>query len=237
MIKRENKKKKKKNLRDKTQPLARHINSRPRLSQEKVHDKLTLVILGRSGSGKGTQAKFIMRRLGRAEVRHIESGKFLRWLIKKRKNVTTALVERIVRRGDLVPSWLPAYYWLGKLIMGGYGNKHLVFDGSPRHIWETQLLDRVMRDHGRPLPLGIYIKVSEAEATERLLLRGRPIDDNKPAIKNRMKFFAKYVVPTIRYYEKENRLIRINGSPPVEAVWREIDEKLRKRLGKQWPSP
>ena len=43
--------------------------------------KLTLVVLGRSGSGKGTQAHFILQRLKRQGVFHLETGRFLRELL------------------------------------------------------------------------------------------------------------------------------------------------------------
>ena len=59
--------------------------------------------------------------------------------------------------------------------------------------------------------------------------------DNAAAIKNRLAYFPKNVVPVLRYYRRHNRLIRINGNQPAELVSREIDSALARRLKKQWP--
>jgi adenylate kinase len=207
------------------------INS-PKKPRQNLRDKLTLVILGRSGSGKGTQAKFILGRLGRRGAFYLETGRFLRELVK-RENYTTDIAKKIMERGGLVPSWFPAYTWLHELISRGCGRGHLIFDGSPRHPWEAELLDRVMKDHKRPLPLAIYLEVTEKEATRRLLLRRRA-DDTKLTIRHRMEFFLQYVIPVIRYYEKRGRLICVDGNPSVDSVWRQIDRALSKRLRNKW---
>lgn len=197
-------------------------------------NKLTIVVMGRSGSGKGTQAEFILRKFKKTGVWHVETGRFLRKIIKK-TNPTTIIARRLMTKGEIFPSWFPAFTWLKGLIEKGYADRYLVFDGAPRTIWEAELLDWVMRWHGRSLPLCIYVDVNVQEATKRLLLRARG-DDNKAAISRRMRFFAKDVLPVIRYYQKRERLIRVDGSPRENIVWRSVDSALRVRLGKQWPS-
>ena len=198
-----------------------------------LKNKLTLVILGRSGSGKGTQADFIIQRLKKDGVCHLETGRFLRKLIKK-SNPTTNILRNDMLCGKLAPSWLAAHLWLKQLIEGGYANKHLVFDGAPRRIWEAELIDEVMLWHKRSSPVCIFIDVTVKEGTRRLLLRGRK-DDKPAAIKNRMKFFDKNVLPVLRFYKKEGRLIHINGNPSADIVWREIDKKLAENFDRRWP--
>lgn len=197
-----------------------------------LKNKLTLVILGRSGSGKGTQAEVISKRLNRTGVAHLETGRFLRQLIVK-SNPTINILRTDMLRGKLAPSWLAAFLWLKQLIEKGHADKHLVFDGAPRRIWEAKLIDEVMLWHKRALPICIYIDVGYKEGMRRLLLRGRR-DDKPGAIKNRMKFFDENVLPVIRFYKKERRLLRINGNSPPGVVWREIDSALTKGFAKKW---
>ncbi len=199
-----------------------------------LRNKLTLVVLGRSGSGKGTQADFIVRRLQKEGVRHFETGRFLRELMKK-KNLTTEIGRGVMSAGRLFPAWFAAYTWLREIIEKGHADKHLIYDGAPRLRWEAELIDAVMRWHNRPLSICLFIDIGEREATKRLLRRGRR-DDDRAAIRNRLKFFIKYVSKSIRYYKEHGRLISINGEQSPENVWREIDSKLKKRLGKRWPS-
>lgn len=203
------------------------------MAKNNLKNKLTLVILGRSGSGKGTQTKYLLAALRKGGVKHIETGRILRKLLADKKNPTTILAKKIMSRGDLVPAWLAAYIWLKEIVEGGRAENHLIFDGSPRSLWEAELLDDVFLEHGRGRPLGIYLDVRPEEAERRLLLRGRE-DDTKEAIRNRMKFFSRYVMPVIHHYKKHGRLIRIDGNPPPKIVWREIDQALARKLGRRW---
>lgn len=197
--------------------------------------RMTFVVLGRSGSGKGTQAHFILERLRDEGVFHVETGRFLRDLLV-RKNVTTELARtRVMERGELFPWWFPIFLWMRELLEHGHGDTHLVGDGTPRRLAEAKLIDEIMAWHGRPLPTCVYIDVSEQEAIRRLLARGRP-DDNMAAIKNRMAYFPTDVVPVLNYYKAHGRYVHVNGEQPPEDVFRELDGMLKKKLGAQWPS-
>lgn len=194
---------------------------------------MAIIVLGRSGSGKGTQTDFIIRRLRRYGVERIETGRVMRKLIQK-VNPTTLIARKIMGRGGLMPAWFPAYIWLKGFIEKGIGGKHLVFDGAARRLWEAELLDEVIRWHQRPPPLVLYIDVTKKEATRRLLLRKRP-DDTPKAIQNRLRFFDRDVLPVVRYYEHKNRIIRVNGNSPPAVVRDEIDRLLKNRLKEKWP--
>ena len=198
-------------------------------------NKLTLVFLGRSGCGKGTQAQFVLERLKSQGVFHMETGRFLRELLEK-KNVTTELARtKIMEQGGLFPWWFPMYLWLREVIEHGEADKHLVGDGTPRRVAEAKFLDDLFEWHGRSLPVCIYIDISDDEATKRLLDRGRA-DDNEKAIRGRLQYFPKDVLPVISYYKRHRRLVHIDGSLSPELVWKQIDRRLAKRLGEKWPA-
>lgn len=200
--------------------------------KEVFNSKLTFVLVGRSGSGKGTQALFLLRKFGLKNSSHLETGRFLRRLIKK-TSPTIFLAREFMHAGRKLPSWMAAYTWLRKLVEGGAAVKHLVFDGAPRSIWEAELIDEVVAWHGRPLPICIYIDVSVKEATKRLLGRNRS-DDHLFSIRNRLRFFEKDVLPVVEYYKKRNRLIHLDGSLAADRVSVELLEALAKKLGGLW---
>lgn len=200
-----------------------------------IKNKLTIVVLGRSGSGKGTQARFILERLKNRGVFHLETGKFLRDLMK-RKNVTTELARtRLMERGDLFPWWFPIFLWMREVIAEGHADTNLVGDGTPRRLSEAHLIDEIMDWHGRSAALCIYVDVSRSEARRRLLARGRA-DDTAEAIERRLNYFPRDVAPVIRYYARHGRSVRVNGEQPPEKVFAEIDVALKKKLGTQWPA-
>lgn len=186
----------------------------------------TIVFLGASGSGKDTQAEFLLRAWGR-RGRKISTGDGLRRIAQKR-GLVGRYVKGVLERGGLMPAWGPASIWLSAFISRLGGDEHLVFTGAPRRIEEAVLLDGFMRDIGRPLPRAIYLALPDRAARERLLSRGRH-DDSRRAIRGRLNFFKVHVFEVIRYYRRRRRLIEINGNQDVPAVWRDIRRALRIR--------
>ena len=194
--------------------------------------KFTLCVVGRSGSGKGKQADRLLALL-RGRAHHMETGRFLRDIIHTRINETTRRARRFMEQGRLMPLWFSSYTWLRELIERGKADTHLLFDGAPRRVHEAEILDDVLAWHERSLSLCIYIDVSRSTAAKRLRERGRH-DDTPTAIKNRMDYFSKEVLPVISYYKKRHRLIHIDGEQPIENVCKDIVASLSRRLGPGW---
>ncbi|MEK7082643.1 MAG: nucleoside monophosphate kinase [Patescibacteria group bacterium] len=203
-------------------------------SHKSISSKLSLVVMGRSGSGKGTQAQYILDRLGKG-AHHIETGRVLRELLTH-ENPTAILARDIMKTGGLFPGWFGSFAWLRELIERGCADGHLIFDGAPRKVQEAELMNEVIKWHRRPLPFCIYVDVSEKQASARLLARGRD-DDHPVAIRNRMQFFKKDVLPVIEFYRRSKRLIHVDGERPIEEVWQEIDKKLSMYFKHLWPLP
>lgn len=203
------------------------------LKSSALKNKLTLILLGRSGSGKGTQAKFILKRLRPGGVCYIGTGNLMRAFMKK-KGLTALRTREVMKQGNRHPSWLAVFLWIKKLIEDDRTHHHVIFDGAPRGVGEAVTIDEFMEWHGRNLPLCIYLDVSGSEVARRLLQRGR-IDDTKRTIHNRLAYFPKLVLPVIHYFKRKKRLIYINGEQSIEKVRRDIDQALAQRLGKRWP--
>ena len=51
-------------------------------------------------------------------------------------------------------------------------------------------------------------------------------DDEDDAIIQRLKIYHEKTEPVIRHYEKQGKLLRINGNQSIEAVFKEINKKL-----------
>lgn len=125
-----------------------------------------------------------------------------------------------------MPHWAPAYVWLDDFFRRLQRPDHIIFDGTPRRVEEALLLDGVMRDLGRPLPVALYLRLAPRSARVRLIKRGRA-DDNPQAIAGRFASFRRHVIPIVRYYQRRGRLITVNGDHSVPAVWRDIKRALK----------
>ena len=190
------------------------------------------LLIGRSGCGKGTQAKLLIKYLkdnNLGETLYVYTGERLRNFAEKEENFAARLAKSKMKDGDLLPSFLAVWLWSGALIEGIDENNIVIMDGSPRTLLEALMTDDAMEFYGRSNVVPIFLETSEEWSTQRLLGRGRS-DDSLKSIKKRMAYFDKSVAPIIDYYEKESKhkLIKVNGEQSVEDVHREILEKVFK---------
>lgn len=185
-------------------------------------------IVGRSGCGKGTQAKLLQAKTG---FQVINTGDLLRRRGQKQDSVGR-IVKQVLGGGGLIPTpivfslWMPV---LEKLKDEGTATG-IIFDGNPRKLYEAQMLDEVFEmfdwnDRFR----ACYIHISEGEATRRLLKRGRH-DDTKKDIKERLAYFPREVEPMLRYYQKKKVLLKVNGEQSPESVHKDIFKGLKNFL-------
>ena len=197
-----------------------------------MKEPLVFLLMGRSGCGKGTQAKLLIKYLkdnNLGETLYVYTGERLRNFAEKEENFAARLAKSKMKDGDLLPSFLAVWLWSGALIEGVKENNNVIMDGSPRTLLEALMMDDAMEFYGRSDVVPIFLETSEEWSTQKMLGRGRS-DDNLKSIKKRMAYFEKDVAPVIDYYEKESKhkLIKVNGEQSVEDVHREILEKVFK---------
>jgi adenylate kinase len=187
-------------------------------------DTKTFLMMGRPGSGKGTQAKLLAEKLGGATI--YSSGARLREMAARGGffgNKTKAVMER----GDLMPIWVSQYLFEEALI-GLEPQDKIIFEGSCR------ILEEAMRFHEaavwleRPY-LAIYIDAPEDKLRERIAKRAQiegRADDAQAAVQERFDNFTNLTLKSVEYFDSEKTLIRVNGDQSVEQVHAEIVKAL-----------
>lgn len=186
---------------------------------------LTLVFLGRSGSGKGTQAEMLLKHLGESDACYIVTGNLFRGLAAK-DTVIGRKVAHQLKVGELPPDWLANTLWQHELVERlVQDDQMIVFDGALRHVPEAIALEAVLAWLGRPKAIPILIDVTREEAFKRLKLRQRA-DDKDEAINRRLDWYDEDVSQVVAYYEKLGRLVRVDGMPAPDQVFRNLLEAL-----------
>jgi adenylate kinase len=184
------------------------------------------IMLGKSGSGKGTQVELLQKKFG-FEV--ISSGTLLRERAKKDDFVGRRIHE-LISKGILTPSPVIFHLWMHKFEeLREQGVKKIIFEGSPRKVYEARLLEEVFPFYQwEGGILAIHIDISDEQAMKRLFERARS-DDDKEAIQKRLQWYQEEVVPVVEYYREKGVLVEINGEQSIEEVHQEILEKLHLR--------
>lgn len=201
---------------------------------------LRLVLLGKPGAGKGTQAEKLAGDFG---LPHLSSGAMLRAEIQEGTPLGKKVEEHVLR-GEIGPEELITEAILGYMERKGLGDR-FVLDGFPRTIHQAEELDRRYPPH-----LSILLDIPDGEAVRRLLSRytcdmcgkvynlnhsppetpgacgrcggklAKRKDDTLKAIKQRLRIFDSESGPVISYYQRGARLERIDASFPADRILR-----------------
>lgn len=191
----------------------------------------TLIFIGRSGCGKGTQAdllqEYIKKKNKDMDIVYVESGNKFREFLNT-NTYSSSLSKEVYMKGGLQPAFLSIWVWTDFLIKNFDSNKHLILDGSPRKLNEAYVLDEALSFYKRENPNVIFINVSRKWAIKRLKGRNR-IDDNDDGIEKRLDWFDIYVAPVINFYKKSPNytFLEINGEQSIEQVYQEIIIRLK----------
>ncbi|REG98165.1 adenylate kinase [Flavobacterium aquicola] len=178
---------------------------------------INIVLFGKPGAGKGTQAEFLKEKYN---LQHISTGDVFRYNLK---NDTPLGKEARVfmDAGDLVPDELTTKMLIDEV------NKHLdsngiLFDGYPRTIGQAEALDAFLPTIGSKVNATVALEADDNILVARLLERGKTsgrIDDqDEEKIRNRYQEYNEKTAPLIGYYKDQNKFHAVNGIGTIEEI-------------------
>jgi adenylate kinase len=206
-----------------------------------------IIMLGAPGAGKGTQADILSQEMN---LPHIASGDLFRQALEKRTEVGL-LAKSHMDKGELVPDEITIKMILERIGQPDCASGCL-FDGFPRTLHQAKALDKALREQGRTIDKATYIEVPDEELVKRLsgrwLCRAcqtpyhitnsppetpgkcdrcggelyQRSDDREETVKERLSVFLAQTVPILDYYEKQGKLIRVNGNLEMQGVARQV---------------
>ncbi len=204
-----------------------------------------LILIGKQGCGKGTQAKILAEKFG-FEI--FETGGALRSIAKEDSDLGREVLA-ITTRGDLVPNEVVMKIvsdFLSKI----NAVSPVIFDGIPRSEEQRISLEKLLEEKGREFR-ALEVRLSDKEALERLSMRAkcedcganfgskedvcpkcestnisRRADDTPEAITKRLENFKKFTAPLLSVWEAQGKLVSVDGEQDIEVVTQEILEKL-----------
>jgi adenylate kinase family enzyme len=199
-------------------------------SQNKLMNKV-IILVGRSGSGKGTQGQFIKNFLETnfpdQSLHYLSTGEEMRRIMKQ-GSYTAKLSRTALEEGKLQPMFFSVYVWSKYLMEHLDGNDNIIFDGVPRREEEAKILNSAVKFYNWPKPVVINLEVSEDECVRRMIERKRE-DDNVENFKKKMEWYKMEVEPMLQWYSESNlySYVKIHGEDTPENISHHIEHFLK----------
>jgi adenylate kinase len=186
-----------------------------------------LVFYGPEGSGKGTQASLVAKKL---KIPHLISGNLVRKYARKDKGIMGNVCRESLKKGHYVADSEMYVLWKQRFkepdTQDGW-----VLDGFPRNLTQAKFLERKVEKYGQKIDAVFFLDVSEKESIRRLLKRGRKnpdgtLHDTQGRIKGRLAYYNQGKKAVLNYYKKRGLLIHVNGERPIRLIHKDIMKKI-----------
>ena len=184
---------------------------------------LNIILFGKPGSGKGTQASLIKDKYS---LIHISTGDVFR---KNMSNNTDLglLAKGYMEKGELVPDQVTVDM-LKDEINNFMPCNGFIFDGFPRTTFQAKELDNLLLEKSLKIDLTIALDVDNNSLIDRLLERGkssgRADDQSVEKINMRLQEYDNKTKPLIEYYNDQNKFYSVDGIGSLEQITSRIVE-------------
>tara|TARA_B100001063_G_scaffold218834_1_gene222500 strand:+ start:1114 stop:1713 length:600 start_codon:yes stop_codon:yes gene_type:complete len=178
---------------------------------------INLVLFGKPGAGKGTQATFLKEKY---KLVHISTGDLFRNNIKNETSLGL-LAKSFIDQGDLVPDRVTIDMLETEVDQNPQANG-FIFDGFPRTEAQAGALDTFLNEKQMEISATIALEAADDILVERLLERGKSsgrIDDqDEDKIRNRFEEYNQKTAPLRDFYAKQNKFHSVNGIGTIDEI-------------------
>lgn len=205
-----------------------------------------IIFIGPQGSGKGTQAKILVKKIG---AEYIETGAMLRAITHLDSDFGRH-IRSMIDHGKMVDDQ-DIEDILGKRLKIVHKNTSLIFDGVPRRIGQAEFILKTLKEIGREKLTTLFFPLSHDQSVERLMKRrictvcGRTTiangelhqfcdkcgsevvrrkDDTPEFIRQRLDTYDKETLPVVEYLKTVGDFFEIDGSQGIQEVAKEVEK-------------
>ena len=125
---------------------------------------INLILFGKPGSGKGTQAEFVKKKY---ELIHISTGEVFRYNISQKTDLGI-LAKSYMEKGDLVPDNVTIQMLEAEVNKTPNANG-FIFDGFPRTTLQAEMLDEFLKNKKLKISMTIALEVDENPSPCKIL--------------------------------------------------------------------
>lgn len=183
---------------------------------------INIVLFGPPGSGKGTQAQFLIEKFN---LKQVSTGDLFRYNMKNDTDLGR-LAKSYIDKGELVPDQVTTDMLIDE-VQKPTDTQGFIFDGYPRTANQTLALERIVHETLQSdISLCIALVVKDSILVERLVKRGessgRTDDQDVDIIRNRIVEYYTKTAEVAELYKQQGKYVEIDGVGEID----EIKEKL-----------
>ncbi|MFQ5329211.1 MAG: adenylate kinase [Thermodesulfobacteriota bacterium] len=208
---------------------------------------MRIILLGKPGSGKGTQGKPLAAHY---QIPTISTGDILRAAVKDETPLGVK-AKGFMDAGQLVPDKL-VVEMVGERLQEADCKKGFILDGFPRNKGQAEALDCTLEAIDEAIDSVINFVVDDGEIVKRLSGRrtcrgcgeayhitfNKPLadgvcnkcggelyqrdDDSEETIGARLKVYNEHTAPLIDYYQGQDILVTVSGVGGIDKVREQI---------------
>ena len=183
----------------------------------KIIYMLNIIIFGKPGSGKGTQASLIKDNY---DLIHISTGDVFRKNISEGTELGITATQ-FMSKGELVPDTI-TISMLEEEIKAFIPCNGFIFDGFPRTTKQAEALDVFLSKKSMRISATLALEADDDILVERLINRGkssgRADDQDKDKIRNRFDEYNNKTAPLRAFYVAQEKFHSVDGIGSVNEI-------------------
>ena len=186
---------------------------------------MNIIIFGPPGAGKGTQAKYLVKKLNSFQI---STGDMLREEIKKDTEIGKKIINNM-NDGKFVEDEI-VNKLLEKIIFDTKKMNKLIFDGYPRTINQAKNLENLLSKSSQKIDYIFFLNTNKDSIITRIekrkILEKRSDDDGNTILK-RYDTYMEITKPVLDFYSFRSNFYEIDGSEEIEVISGKIEQILR----------
>ena len=182
---------------------------------------MNIILFGPPGAGKGTQAKYLEKKLNNFQL---STGDMLRDEIKKDTEIGKKIINDM-NEGKFVSDKI-VNKLIENIVSHSKKNSKLIFDGYPRSLSQARNLDLLLDNSNQKIDFIFFLNVNKDTIIKRIQKRKileKRSDDGLDTILKRYDTYMETTKPVLDFYSKNANFYEIDGSDEIEQITNKID--------------
>ncbi len=182
---------------------------------------MNIILFGPPGAGKGTQAKYLVKKINGFQI---STGEMLRDEIKKDTEIGKIIINDM-NDGKFVSDDI-VNNLIKKILSDPQKKDRLIFDGYPRSINQAKNLSLLLDESNQKIDFIFFLNVDKKTIIERIEKRKiieKRSDDELNTILRRYDTYMKTTKPVLDFYSKKLNFHEIDGALEIDEITTKID--------------